>query len=29
MATKIKAKCPTREDIDGMVEETVANLSHV
>lgn len=29
MAAKIKAKCPTREDIDGMVEETVANLSHV
>ena len=29
MAAKIKEKCPTREDIDGMVEETVANLSHV
>jgi hypothetical protein len=29
MAAAIKAKCPTREDIDGMVEETVATLSHV
>jgi hypothetical protein len=29
IAAQIKAKCPTREDIDGMVEETVANLSHV
>lgn len=29
IAAQIRAKCPTREDIDGMVEETVANLSHV
>jgi len=28
MAAKIKAERPTKEDIDGMVEETVTNLSH-
>ena len=29
LAAEIKTKCPTRENIHDMVEETIANVSHV